>query len=70
MVVFNDPIDSKTERVRRVAAVEGEEMVSINENDKPFELERGACWVLCDNDLVKPKVSSTLHFETSFGMHD
>lgn len=55
VVLLKDPFDSNLERVSRIAAVEGDEMVSINENDKPFELEKGACWVLCDNDSIKPK---------------
>lgn len=54
-VLLKDPSDSSVERVSRIAAVEGDEMVSINENDKPFELEKGECWVLCDNDTMKPK---------------
>lgn len=53
VVVLKDPRDSRMERVRRVAAIEGDEMVSLNENDRPFEIEKGACWVLCDNESVK-----------------
>lgn len=55
VVVFKDPSDLEKEQVRRVAAIEGDEMVSTDENDKPFELEQGSCWVLCDSSSVNAK---------------
>ncbi|KAH7278850.1 hypothetical protein KP509_38G059100 [Ceratopteris richardii] len=41
--------------VARIAAMEGEEMVSTNENDLPFVLQKGECWVLFDNEAHKTK---------------
>ncbi|TYI20583.1 hypothetical protein ES332_A07G248400v1 [Gossypium tomentosum] len=38
-----------------LAATEGYEMVSNDEKDEPFVLEKDQCWVLADNDKLKPK---------------
>ena len=42
--------------VRRLAAIEGYEMVSKDEKDEPFVLEKDQCWVLSDNEALKAKV--------------
>ena len=38
--------------VRRIAAVEGDEMVSEKPDDKAFILPQGQCWVLADNEQL------------------
>ncbi|XP_047953944.1 uncharacterized protein LOC125200318 [Salvia hispanica] len=40
-----------------LAAVEGHEMASTDEKDEPFILEDNECWVLADNEDLKPKDS-------------
>ncbi|KAF3627126.1 putative mitochondrial inner membrane protease subunit 2-like isoform X2 [Capsicum annuum] len=55
VVVLKDPIKSDDFLVRRLAAVEGYEMVSTDEKDEPFVLVKDQCWVLADNENVKPK---------------
>ncbi|KAL0390910.1 UNVERIFIED_CONTAM: hypothetical protein Scaly_0448100 [Sesamum calycinum] len=55
VVVLKDPINSDKYLVRRLAAVEGYEMASTDENDEPFVLEKDQCWVLADNENLKPK---------------
>lgn len=55
VVVLKDPLNPEQERVRRVAAIEGDKMVSTDETDIPFELEQGSCWVVCDNTSVNPR---------------
>lgn len=42
--------------VRRLAATEGDEMVSSNEKEEPFTLDKDQCWVLADNESLKAKV--------------
>lgn len=56
VVMLKDPQNPERELVRRVAALEGEEMESSDPDDQPFRLDRGTCWVLCDNELLSPKV--------------
>lgn len=41
--------------VRRVAASEGEEMVSDDPEDEPWRLAAGHCWVLADNTSLAPR---------------
>jgi len=41
--------------VRRLAAIEGYEMVSKDEKDESFVLEKDQCWVLSDNEALKAK---------------
>lgn len=48
--------------VRRLAGIGGYEMVSKDEKDEPFVLEKDQCWVLADNDNLKPKVDGTFLF--------
>ncbi|THG13145.1 hypothetical protein TEA_016827 [Camellia sinensis var. sinensis] len=55
MVVLKDPQKTDNYLVRRLAAIEGYEMVSTNEKDVPFVLEKDQCWVLSDNENLKPK---------------
>ncbi|XVF21575.1 hypothetical protein REPUB_Repub12eG0101400 [Reevesia pubescens] len=55
VVVLKDPDNSDNYLVRRLAATAGYEMVSKNEKDEPFVLEKDQCWVLADNENLKPK---------------
>ncbi|KAG2719163.1 hypothetical protein I3760_03G256400 [Carya illinoinensis] len=55
VVVLKDPQNSDNYIVRRLAAIEGYEMVSKDEKDEPFVLEKDQCWVLADNENLKPK---------------
>ena len=55
-MVVKDPVNSGNYLVRRLAAIEGYEMVSTNEKDEPFVLEKDQCWLLVDNEKLKPKV--------------
>ncbi|XP_034692278.1 uncharacterized protein LOC117919253 [Vitis riparia] len=55
VVVLKDPEESDNFLVRRLAAVEGYEMGSTDEKDEPFVLEKDQCWVLSDNETLKPK---------------
>ncbi|KAF7120650.1 hypothetical protein RHSIM_Rhsim13G0035500 [Rhododendron simsii] len=55
VVVLKDPEKSDNYLVRRLAAIEGYEMVSTDEKDEPFVLETDQCWVLSDNETLKAK---------------
>ncbi|XP_050365089.1 uncharacterized protein LOC126783628 [Argentina anserina] len=55
VVVLKDPDNADNFLVRRLAAVEGYEMLSTDEKDDPFILEKDECWVLADNETLKPK---------------
>lgn len=57
VVVLRDPFDPNNYLVRRLAALSGHEMVSTNEEDEPFVVEDGQCWVLSDNQNLKPEES-------------
>lgn len=57
VVVFKDPENPESYLVRRLAATEGYEMVSTDDKDEPFTLEKDECWMLADNEKLKPKVS-------------
>ena len=61
-VVLKNPENPESYIVRRVADVEGYEMVSTDANDEPFVLEKDECWILADNDKLKPKVYATCCF--------
>jgi hypothetical protein len=54
--LLKDPEKSDDLIIRRLAALEGYEMVSSDEKDEPFVLEKDQCWVLADNQAQKPKV--------------
>ncbi|PWA77504.1 peptidase S24/S26A/S26B/S26C family protein [Artemisia annua] len=56
VVVLKDPEQSDNYLVRRLAAIEGYEMVSKDEKEEPFILEKDQCWVLADNEKLKPKI--------------
>lgn len=66
VVMLKDPQNPEREIVRRVAALEGEEMESSDPSDEPFCLARGTCWVLCDNDNLSSKVPDAID-SRSFG---
>ncbi|KAI3932491.1 hypothetical protein MKW92_029166 [Papaver armeniacum] len=55
VVVLKDPEKTDSHLVRRLAAVEGYEMVSTVEKEEPFILEKDECWVLSDNEALKGK---------------
>lgn len=55
-VVLKDPNDSDKYLVRRLAAVEGFEMVSGDAKEEPFFLDKDQCWVVAENKDIKPKV--------------
>ncbi|CAN8306143.1 unnamed protein product [Cochlearia groenlandica] len=54
-VVLKDPKETNKYLVRRLAALEGCEMVSNDEKDKPFVLEKDQCWVVAENQEIKSK---------------
>ncbi|CAN8247579.1 unnamed protein product [Cochlearia groenlandica] len=54
-VVLKDPNDSDKSLVRRLAAVEGFEMVSGSEKEEPFVLKKDQCWVIAENQELKAK---------------
>ncbi len=58
-MVLKDPQKSDDYLVRRLAAIEGYEMVSKDEKDEPFILEKDQCWVVADNENILPKVNIT-----------
>lgn len=49
IVVVQDPEDSRRKYVRRIAALEGAELVSDVEGDEPFRVPANHCWVLREN---------------------
>ncbi|KAI4301091.1 hypothetical protein L6164_034407 [Bauhinia variegata] len=55
VVVLKDPENQDNYLIRRLAATEGHEMASTDEKDEPFVLESDECWVLADNENLKPK---------------
>lgn len=55
-VVLKDPNETNKYLVRRLAALEGSEMVSSDEKDAPFVLEKDQCWVVAENQEMKSKV--------------
>ena len=56
---MKDPEKPDNYLVRRLAAIEGYEMLSTDEKDEPFVLDKDECWVLADNESLKPKVHAT-----------
>lgn len=56
---LKDPDSTYNCSVRRLAAIEGHEMVSTNEEEEPLILERDQCRVLADDKKLNPKVSYT-----------
>lgn len=55
--MMKNPLKNDDYFFRRVAAIEGDEMVSNNEKEEPFTLKKDQCWVLADNESLKAKVS-------------
>ncbi|XP_057850448.2 mitochondrial ATP-independent inner membrane protease subunit 2 isoform X2 [Cryptomeria japonica] len=55
VVALKDPQNPDNSIVRRLAAVEGEEMLSTDEKEEPFFLEKDQCWVISDNESLSPK---------------
>lgn len=60
---MKDPEDSANFLIRRLAAIEGYEMASKDADDEPFVLEKDQCWVLADNEKLKPKVCTSPCFK-------
>nr|VDD41676.1 unnamed protein product [Brassica oleracea] len=54
-VVLKDPNETDKFLVRRLAALEGSEMVSSDEKEEPFVLEKDQCWVVAENQEMKSK---------------
>ncbi|XP_010457747.1 PREDICTED: uncharacterized protein LOC104739175 [Camelina sativa] len=54
-VVLKDPNETNKYIVRRLAALEGSEMVSSDAKEEPFVLEKDQCWVVAENQEVKSK---------------
>lgn len=69
-MVMKDPVKSDNYLVRRLAAIEGYEMASTDEKDKPFVLDKDECWVLADNETLKPKVCNLVLFVFVFVLCD
>lgn len=55
VVMLKDPEKTADYVVRRLAATEGYEMCSTEDKDEPFILEKDQCWVLADNESLRPK---------------
>lgn len=59
VVAFSSPLSSTKEAdhvmVRRVAALEGDEMVSDDPDCEPFTIPKDHAWVLADNEKLEPK---------------
>lgn len=55
MVMLKDPEKPDDVLVRRLTAIEGYEMVSKDEKEEPFILEKDQCWVLSENESLKAK---------------
>eukprot|EP00898_Chlorokybus_atmophyticus_P006463 jgi/Chlat1/6818/Chrsp51S06503 len=53
-VALKSPLKDGEHMVRRVVAIEGDEMVSSEESQEPFQLDRDLCWVLADNPARSP----------------
>lgn len=64
--MLRDPEKPDDYLIRRLAAIEGYEIVSSDEKDEPFVLEEDQCWVLSDNDSLKPKVILIRRLNTLF----
>jgi len=56
-VLLKDPEKPDNYLVRRLTAIEGYEMVSTDENDESFTLEKDQCWVEAENEKLKAKVN-------------
>lgn len=54
VVVVKEPEKPENYLVRRLAAVEGHEMLSTDKTDESFILDKDECWLLADNEKLKP----------------
>ena len=61
-VVLKDPNETDKFLVRRLAALEGSEMVSTDVKEEPFVLEKDQCWVVAENQEIKSKVPTVTDF--------
>lgn len=59
VVVIRDPNDSRRKYVRRIAAMEGAQMASVNKDDPPFRVPPRHCWVSRDNSRATSAPDST-----------
>jgi inner membrane protease subunit 1 len=59
VVALNSPLSGPRDAhhviVRRVAALEGDEMVSDDPECEPFRIPKDHAWVLADNETLEPK---------------
>ena len=67
VVVLEDPLDSYKLVVRKLAAVEGYEMASTDEDDEPFALGEDQAWVISANLSLTEEVY--FHFPISYLFH-
>lgn len=70
VVVLKDPDDPHKHLVRRLAATEGYEMVSKDEKEEPFILDKDECWVVADNEAIQPKEARDSRHYGPFQMSD
>lgn len=57
VIAFTSPLASAESQhvlIRRVAALEGEEMVSGQGDEEPYVIPNNHCWVLADNEQLQP----------------
>lgn len=54
VIAFHSPLDQQHIMVRRIAALEGHEMVSDDPDDETFTIPKDHCWVLADNEDLDP----------------
>lgn len=63
VVAFKTPQTQDSYMVRRVAALEGSELVTENLEDETLVVPDGHCWVLADNDAMRaPEVEDSRTF--------
>ncbi|KAG5112792.1 hypothetical protein JHK82_036061 [Glycine max] len=55
VVVMKDPEKPDNYLLRRLTAIEGYEVVSTDEKDEPFILEKDQCWVEAENEKLNAK---------------
>eukprot|EP00184_Porphyridium_aerugineum_P002133 CAMPEP_0184695052 /NCGR_PEP_ID=MMETSP0313-20130426/2808_1 /TAXON_ID=2792 /ORGANISM="Porphyridium aerugineum, Strain SAG 1380-2" /LENGTH=236 /DNA_ID=CAMNT_0027153439 /DNA_START=156 /DNA_END=866 /DNA_ORIENTATION=- len=49
VVVLLDPRDARRKYVRRIVAMEGEELINTKDTKEVYTLPEDTCWVLCEN---------------------
>ena len=55
---MKDPENPDNYLLRRLTAIEGYEVVSTDEKDEPFILEKDQCWVEAENEKLNAKVKA------------